>query len=479
MVLSVPRILLGAGSHSGRIIFGGIGRHPGPLVSGSGVGQRCHRQVGFHLALVLDDHAAGIGGVADDGEVEAPFLEDCLRLLLPPGLEDHEHALLRLGEHHLVGGHAGFALRHAVEIELDTDAALVRHLRGGGGQPCRAHVLDGDDGIACHQFQARLDQQLLGERIAHLHGRALLGGFVVELGRGHGGAVDAVAPGLGADVDDRQADALGGRVENLVGPCQADAHRVDEDVAVVAGVEVGLAPNRRHARAVAVPADARHDACQEMPRLGMSGIAEAKGVEVGDGPGAHGEHVAHDAADAGCRALVGLDEGGMVVALHLEDDGVTIADVDDAGVLARPLDHLRALGRQLAEPHARGFVGAVLAPHHRENAELGQRGCAAQNAEQPLIFVGREPVLGDHIRRNGGVSSDVHAADLARVFALVLRAYIGRASKSPMSPVTRAQAASPTRPARLRRAASPPPAGTPRPADARWSPDRWNGRRRS
>ena len=57
-----------------------------------------------------------------------------------------------------------------------------------------------------------------------------------------------------------------------------------------------------------------------MARLGVVGIAEAQGVEVGDRPRAHGEDVAHDAADAGRRALVGLDVGRVVVALHLEDD---------------------------------------------------------------------------------------------------------------------------------------------------------------
>ena len=90
----------------------------------------------------------------------------------------------------------------------------------------------------------------------------------------------------------------------------------------------------------------------EMARLGMARIAEAQRVQVGDRARAHGEHVAHDAADAGGRALVGLDEGRVVVALHLEDDGIAVADVDHAGVLAGPLDHLRAFGGERLEPHA-------------------------------------------------------------------------------------------------------------------------------
>ena len=74
----------------------------------------------------------------------------------------------------------------------------------------------------------------------------------------------------------------------------------------------------------------------EMAGLGMVGRAEAQRIEVGDGPRAHGEHVAHDAADAGRGALVGLDVARVVVALHLEDDGPAVADVDDARVLAGP-----------------------------------------------------------------------------------------------------------------------------------------------
>ena len=80
----------------------------------------------------------------------------------------------------------------------------------------------------------------------------------------------------------------------------------------------------------------------------MIGRAEAQKVERGDGPCAHGEDVAQNAADARRRALIGLDERGVVVALHLEDANVAIADVDHARVLARPVNDMRALGWQLA-----------------------------------------------------------------------------------------------------------------------------------
>ena len=75
------------------------------------------------------------------------------------------------------------------------------------GEAGGAHVLDGDDGVGLHQLQAGFDQQLLGEGVADLDGRALLFRVGAELGAGHGGAVDAVAAGLGADIDDGVADA--------------------------------------------------------------------------------------------------------------------------------------------------------------------------------------------------------------------------------------------------------------------------------
>ena len=64
-----------------------------------------------------------------------------------------------------------------------------------------------------------------------------LGSAVGELVGGHGGAVDAVAAGLGADVEDGVADAAGAAVEDAIGARDAAGEGVDEDVAVVGLVE--------------------------------------------------------------------------------------------------------------------------------------------------------------------------------------------------------------------------------------------------
>ena len=134
----------------------------------------------------------------------------------------------------------------------------------------------------------------------------------------------------------------------------------------------------------------------------MIGLAEAQRVHHGDGARAHGEDVAHDAAHAGGRALIGLDEAGMVVGFHLEDAGIAVADIDHAGILARALDHPGRLGGQLPQMGAGGFVGAMLAPHHGEDAQLHQIGVAAQQALDAGIFLVREAMLADQFGRDGG-----------------------------------------------------------------------------
>jgi hypothetical protein len=230
---------------------------PRTVVQGRVVEQRGQRHVAHDLAMVVQDQAAGVRGAADDGGVQAPLPEDAIAVFLAARLQHRQHSLLAFRQHHLIGRHAGFALRDIVHVQLDADAALAGHLDRRRGQARRAHVLNGGDRARGHQFEGGFDQQLLGEGVADLHRGALLVGILVKLGRGHGRAVDAVAAGLGAEIDHRHARTRRGRVEDGVRLRQAHAHGVDQDVAVVAGVEIGLARDRRHADAVAVAADAR------------------------------------------------------------------------------------------------------------------------------------------------------------------------------------------------------------------------------
>jgi hypothetical protein len=166
-------------------------------------------------------------------------------------------------------------------------------------------------------------------------------------------------------------------------------------------MEAHLAADRRHAKRVAVAADTGNDAAEKVTRLCMFRIAERQSVEASDRPRAHGEDVAQDAADARRRALIRFDETRMVVALHLEHDGKPVADVDDAGVLARPLDHPWGLRRQRAQVNFRGLVRAMLVPHGRENTELGEGRCAANQFDDARVLVRLKAVLGNQLGSDG------------------------------------------------------------------------------
>ena len=130
-------------------------------------------------------------------------------------------------------------------------------------------------------------------------------------------------------------------------------------------VEDGVAADGGDADAVAVVADPA-DRAVEL----AAGLAEAEAVEERDRARAHGDDVAQDAADARRGALEGLDRRGMVVALDLEGDRLPVAEVDHARVLARALQHARALGGQAPEQERRVLVAAVLRPEEREDAQL-------------------------------------------------------------------------------------------------------------
>src|SRR5947207_9428487 len=117
---------------------------------------------------------------------------------------------------------------------------------------------------------------------------------------------------------------------------------------------------------------------------------------------AHGKDVAKNASDARCSALKWLDKRWMIVRFDLESTRPAIANIDDSGVFSRPLHHAAAASGQPFEMHARRFVGAVLAPHHAENAKLRQRGLAAQGLFDLFVLWGRNSMLIDKGGSNGG-----------------------------------------------------------------------------
>src|SRR5208282_4310127 len=137
--------------------------------------------------------------------------------------------------------------------------------------------------------------------------------------------MDAITAGLGADIYYRVADASGGGEEDAVGGGDADGHGVDQRIAIIGRVEVDLTADGRDADAVAVAANAAHDAIHQPLRHRVVRSAEAQRVKVCNRSGTHGEHVTQDATDAGRRALIRLDEARVIVRLHLENRGQAFA----------------------------------------------------------------------------------------------------------------------------------------------------------
>ena len=380
-------------------------RGPGAVVFDPG-GKRRDRHVRDLASAGAQHETARVGDAAHGGEIEVPFLEHRAGAVLGARAQRHQHAFLAFREHEFVRGHLRLARRRAIEVEIEAGAGARRHFHRRGGETRGAHVLDADHRVARHQFETGFEEELFRERVADLDGgTALLAAAPEGLG-GHGRPVDAVAPGLRADIDDRPARLPRGGAKQAVGGRDSHRHRVDEDIAVIARVERTFAAHRRHADAVAVAGDPSHRAGDEVAGLRVVGRAESQTVEKRDRARAHGEHVAQNTADAGRRPLIRLDIRRVVVALHLEDGDEAAANVHRAGVLARPLDHPRRVRRQPGEPFPRRFVGTMLAPHRREHAELGEVRLAPERGADSVVFLAGQPVrLG-----RGGVDRGHNAA---------------------------------------------------------------------
>jgi len=246
--------------------------------------------------------------------------------------------------------------------------------------------------------------------------------------------VDAVASGSASDEDD-EVSGVGG-FEAFVGGDEADISAVDEWVADVSGVEEYRAVECWDAHAVAVVADAGDDAFHDALGMECAGVdfvsgevgrAEAEDVGVGDWFGAESgsEGVADDAADAGARAAVGFDCGGMVVGFDLEADVHVAVEGDDSGVVDEDADapgfvELAGDARDGgfeevvygAAVHAdeafEGFVDAVFRPGLGEGFEFDVGGVSAEFGE---VVLDCAHFL--EVEAEGHVGADLHEAFVA------------------------------------------------------------------
>src|SRR6267143_995976 len=383
------------------------GRSDGPPVHRTLFRQRVRGNFRCDFPVVIDAGDAAFGDLADDDGIEAPLLEDGEDFVLATFFGDQQHALLGFAEHDFVRGHAGFALGNFGEVDFDAGAAAGSHFHGGTSEAGGAHVLNRHDRAGLHGFEAGFEQQLLHKGVADLHVRALLFRLFGEFRGGEErGTVDAVAACFRADVDHGIANAFGFGEKDFLLFGNAERKGVDERILRIARLEGDFAANRRDTKTVSVASDSANYAVEDAAVfrgffftgvLVCSDLAESQGIQDSDGARAHGENVAQYAADAGGGALEGLDVAGMIVRFNFESSDQAVADVDDARVFARALhDEFAARGQALQMDFA-GFVGAVLTPHHAENAQLGDIRLAAENLFHARVFFGGEAVFGGNL----------------------------------------------------------------------------------
>ena len=94
------------------------------------VGERLIRNLGYDFAVVKHAQFIAGGDCANFDCIESPLFKDAEDFVLAAFLGDQQHALLRLAEHDFVCAHASFALRNAIEFDLDANAAARAHLAG-------------------------------------------------------------------------------------------------------------------------------------------------------------------------------------------------------------------------------------------------------------------------------------------------------------------------------------------------------------
>ena len=110
------------------------------LINRRFVGEFFGGNVRDRLAVVLDDHAAGVGDEADFRPGQVPFVENALHLGFAALLDDDQHALLRFAEHDFVGRHVRRALRHLARgrsrCRCRRGRRFRRSNRSGPPRPC-------------------------------------------------------------------------------------------------------------------------------------------------------------------------------------------------------------------------------------------------------------------------------------------------------------------------------------------------------
>ena len=348
------------------------------VYGGSPAQHQCRpRHVTHEFAVHEVTNAVTFRDFPDVLGMEIPLFEDGLHFVFLTLGHHNEHALLGFTKQNFEGLHVLLAQGHAIQMDVHAHFTRCAHFRRRTRDPRCAHVLHADDSGGFGQFQCGFKQQLFLEWVSHLHRRQVVCTLLCDVLGGKRSTLDAVlACGRTHDVNRIAGTGRGGG-NDFVGLEDAYWHRVDEWIDLVTRIKKDFPTHDGHAKAVAVIANAFHHPFQQPLGARVAQITKAKAVQLGNGAGSHGEDVPVDAAHPGCRALIGLNGRGVIVAFNLECTPQSVADVHDACVLFTCFhQHVRTFFGQRFQPLDGVFVGTVLTPHHRIHTHFREVGGA-------------------------------------------------------------------------------------------------------
>jgi hypothetical protein len=175
--------------------------------------QRGGGKLAEHRAVRSVEHAqrAAGGDGSDDTGTDLPSAAHAEHLVEILGADDREHAFLALARHDLERLHPLFPAGDLGDVDVHAHPCPRGRLARRADEAGTTEILDPHDESRVQQCEARLDEALLLERIAHLHvgslRRVLLA--VSEAGRReHAHAADAVPARGGAQQHGQVPHAL-------------------------------------------------------------------------------------------------------------------------------------------------------------------------------------------------------------------------------------------------------------------------------
>jgi hypothetical protein len=133
------------------------------------------RHVDDRLAVPVDDEAPGVGDLADHGGLDVPLRADREERVDLVRLDDRAHALLRLAHEDLLRSERGVAQRDRSSTTCMPPSPLLASSEVAHEMPAPPRSWMPSTSRREHLERA-LDEQLLHERVAHLHARGAWSG---------------------------------------------------------------------------------------------------------------------------------------------------------------------------------------------------------------------------------------------------------------------------------------------------------------